>query len=192
MSMTHDVFLLSSLQKDLVTSLIPQLKGEKRDGSSASDPYVAFRRRTEKMQTRKVQFLHAWAFQLSKFNHNQDKRQYVSRLMPGISDSFVVISNWCLPWVWTTVTLFSSFQNRKNDEASYEKMLKLRRDLNRACTILDMVKRREQSKKEHLQLTVEVFEKRQVQQWNCHSFVTHFLGDDCNLKGKRHGFFTSC
>ena len=35
-------------------SLIPQLKGEKRDGTSASDPYVAFRRRTEKMQTRKV------------------------------------------------------------------------------------------------------------------------------------------
>lgn len=34
--------------------LTPQLKGEKRDGSSASDPYVAFRRRTEKMQTRKV------------------------------------------------------------------------------------------------------------------------------------------
>lgn len=89
--------------KDLVISLTPQLKGEKRDGSSASDPYVAFRRRTEKMQTRK---------------------------------------------------------NRKNDEASYEKMLKLRRDLNRACTILDMVKRREQSKKEHLQLTIQVFEKR--------------------------------
>ena len=63
-SLTSEVFLLSSLQKDLVTSLIPQLKGEKRDGSSASDPYVAFRRRTEKMQTRKVQFLHAWAFQL--------------------------------------------------------------------------------------------------------------------------------
>lgn len=42
------------LQKDLVVSLTPQLKGEKRDGSSASDPYVAFRRRTEKMQTRKV------------------------------------------------------------------------------------------------------------------------------------------
>lgn len=51
-------------------------------------------------------------------------------------------------------------QNRKNDEASYEKLLKLRRDLNRAGTILDMVKRREQSKKELLQLTVEVFEKR--------------------------------
>ena len=57
-------------------------------------------------------------------------------------------------------------QNRKNDEASYEKMLKLRRDLNRACTILDMVKRREQSKKELLQLTVEVFEKRYDSQFN--------------------------
>ena len=45
---------VSSSQKDLVISLKPQLKGEKRDGSSASDPYVAFRRRTEKMQTRKV------------------------------------------------------------------------------------------------------------------------------------------
>ena len=57
-------------------------------------------------------------------------------------------------------------QNRKNDESSYEKMLKLRRDLNRACTILDMVKRREQSKKELLQLTVEVFEKRYDSQFN--------------------------
>lgn len=35
-------------------SLIPQVKQEKRDGSTNNDPYVAFRRRTEKMQTRKV------------------------------------------------------------------------------------------------------------------------------------------
>lgn len=35
-------------------SLIPAVKQEKRDGSSTNDPYVAFRRRTEKMQTRKV------------------------------------------------------------------------------------------------------------------------------------------
>ncbi len=28
------------------------------------------------------------------------------------------------------------FQNRKNDEASYEKMLKLRRDLNKALWVL--------------------------------------------------------
>ncbi|KAG7273308.1 hypothetical protein CRUP_014418 [Coryphaenoides rupestris] len=85
--------------------LLPLVKQERRDGSSTSDPYVAFRRRTEKMQTRK---------------------------------------------------------NRKNDEASYEKMLKLRRDLSRAVTILEMVKRREKSKRELLHLTLEVFEKRNV------------------------------
>ncbi|XP_071391532.1 enhancer of polycomb homolog 1-like isoform X1 [Centroberyx affinis] len=87
------------------SSLIPNVKQEKRDGSSTSDPYVAFRRRTEKMQTRK---------------------------------------------------------NRKNDEASYEKMLKLRRDLSRAVTILEMIKRREKSKRELLHLTLEIFEKRNV------------------------------
>ncbi|XP_053739105.1 enhancer of polycomb homolog 1-like isoform X2 [Synchiropus splendidus] len=86
-------------------SLIPNVKQEKRDGSSTSDPYVAFRRRTEKMQTRK---------------------------------------------------------NRKNDEASYEKMLKLRRELSRAVTILEMIKRREKSKRELLHLTLEIFEKRNV------------------------------
>ncbi|XP_060068094.1 enhancer of polycomb homolog 1-like [Ylistrum balloti] len=83
--------------------LILQVKTEKRDGSTTNNPYVAFRRRTEKMQTRK---------------------------------------------------------NRKNDEYSYEKMLKLRRDLNRAVTILELIKRREKTKKEMLQLTIEVLEKR--------------------------------
>jgi enhancer of polycomb-like protein len=39
---------------DPCTCLIPQVRGEKRDGTTTSDPYVAFRRRTEKMQTRKV------------------------------------------------------------------------------------------------------------------------------------------
>ncbi|XP_062335317.1 enhancer of polycomb homolog 1-like isoform X1 [Osmerus eperlanus] len=86
-------------------TLHPTVKQERRDGSSTSDPYVAFRRRTEKMQTRK---------------------------------------------------------NRKNDEASYEKMLKLRRDLSRAVTILEMIKRREKSKRELLHLTLEVVEKRNV------------------------------
>ncbi|KAE8581250.1 hypothetical protein XENTR_v10024715 [Xenopus tropicalis] len=84
-------------------SLIPQVKQEKRDGSTNNDPYVAFRRRTEKMQTRK---------------------------------------------------------NRKNDEASYEKMLKLRREFSRAITILEMIKRREKTKRELLHLTLEVVEKR--------------------------------
>ncbi|XP_061614230.1 enhancer of polycomb homolog 1-like isoform X2 [Phyllopteryx taeniolatus] len=84
-------------------TFVSNVKQEKRDGSSTSDPYVAFRRRTEKMQTRK---------------------------------------------------------NRKNDEASYEKMLKLRRDLSRTVTILEMIKRREKSKREMLHLTLEIVEKR--------------------------------
>lgn len=53
-------------------------------------------------------------------------------------------------------------KNRKNDESSYEKMLKLRRDLTRAVNLLEMVKKREKSKRELLHLTIEVFEKRQV------------------------------
>ncbi|XP_054752135.2 enhancer of polycomb homolog 1-like [Lytechinus pictus] len=84
-------------------ALIPEVKQEKRDGSTSNNPYVAFRRRTEKMQTRK---------------------------------------------------------NRKNDEVSYEKMLKLKRDLSKAVTLLEMVKRREKSKRENLHLTIEIFEKR--------------------------------
>ena len=71
--------------------------------SNSSNPYIAFRRRTEKMQTRK---------------------------------------------------------NRKNDETSYEKMLKLRRDLAKAVTLLEMVKRREKTKKELLNLTADVFDNR--------------------------------
>lgn len=47
-------------------------------------------------------------------------------------------------------------KNRKNDEASYEKMLKLKRDLKKAVTLLEMVKKREKLKKEDLNLTVEV------------------------------------
>uniref|UniRef100_A0A8C9TS58 Enhancer of polycomb homolog n=1 Tax=Scleropages formosus TaxID=113540 RepID=A0A8C9TS58_SCLFO len=84
-------------------SLIPRVKQEKRDGSTNNDAYVAFRRRTEKMQTRK---------------------------------------------------------NRKNDEASYEKMLKLKRHFSRAVTILELIKRREKAKRELLHLTLEVVEKR--------------------------------
>ncbi|MGH0162952.1 UNVERIFIED_CONTAM: hypothetical protein FKN15_050393 [Acipenser sinensis] len=109
--LNEDDYLLKSVYDYLVRkrkncrgpSLIPQIKQEKRDGSTNSDPYVAFRRRTEKMQTRK---------------------------------------------------------NRKNDEASYEKMLKLRREFSRTVTILEMIKRREKSKRELLHLTLEVVEKR--------------------------------
>uniref|UniRef100_A0A8C4QS50 Enhancer of polycomb homolog 1 n=1 Tax=Eptatretus burgeri TaxID=7764 RepID=A0A8C4QS50_EPTBU len=86
-----------------VDSLIPTVRQDRREGTATVNPYIAFRRRTEKMQTRK---------------------------------------------------------NRKNDEASYEKMLKLRRDLSRAVTILEMVKRRETSKQELLKLTLDIMEKR--------------------------------
>ncbi|XP_015782407.1 enhancer of polycomb homolog 1 [Tetranychus urticae] len=84
-------------------SLIPLVKTERRDGTANNSPYVAFRRRTEKMQTRK---------------------------------------------------------NRKNDEVSYEKMLKLRRDLSRAVDLLQLVKHREKLKHDHLQLSLEIFKKR--------------------------------
>lgn len=83
--------------------MILSVKTEHRTGMAPNNPYLAFRRRTEKMQTRK---------------------------------------------------------HRKNDESSYEKMLKLRRDLSRAVTLLELIKRREKMKREHCHLTVEVFEKR--------------------------------
>ena len=90
---------------DTQQCLIPTVKTEVRDGQTGSNvnPYIAFRRRTEKMQTRK---------------------------------------------------------NRKNDEESYIKMLKLRRDLNRAVMLLEMVKKREKLKKENLNLTTDIFDKR--------------------------------
>ncbi|KAG5678277.1 hypothetical protein PVAND_007966 [Polypedilum vanderplanki] len=83
--------------------LILSVKTDSRGNQTSNNPYIAFRRRTEKMQTRK---------------------------------------------------------NRKNDETSYEKMLKLRRDLSRAVKLLEMVKRREKMKKDDLQLNIEIYEKR--------------------------------
>jgi len=85
--------------------LIPTVKTEKKDGPANNNPYVAFRRRTEKMQTRK---------------------------------------------------------NRKNDEVSYEKMLKLKRDLSKAVTLLELVRKREKMKTQHLRYTIDIFEKRYV------------------------------
>uniref|UniRef100_S4RJX3 Enhancer of polycomb homolog n=1 Tax=Petromyzon marinus TaxID=7757 RepID=S4RJX3_PETMA len=105
-SLIREVFeyWLKKRRKSSADSLIPTIKQERRDGgSSSNNPYIAFRRRTEKMQTRK---------------------------------------------------------NRKNDEASYEKMLKLRRDLSRAITILEMIRRRERNKRELLHLTLDIVDKR--------------------------------
>lgn len=100
------------LNKRLKTQhpLILSVKTETRGSTTPNNPYLAFRRRTEKMQTRK---------------------------------------------------------NRKNDESSYEKMLKLRRDLSRAVTLLEMIKRREKIKREQLHLGIEIYEKRyQTQDFN--------------------------
>lgn len=83
--------------------LVLSVKTEHRPGQSSNNPYLAFRRRTEKMQTRK---------------------------------------------------------NRKNDESSYEKMLKLRRDLARALSLLELVARRERAKRELVRLTALVADRR--------------------------------
>ncbi|KAJ4439799.1 hypothetical protein ANN_07927 [Periplaneta americana] len=117
------------LNKRLKTQhpLIPTVKTEHRLGSAANNPYLAFRRRTEKMQTRK---------------------------------------------------------NRKNDETSYEKMLKLRRDLSRAVTLLELVKRREKTKREHLHLTIEIYEKR----YQAGDFSGQMLAEVSALKTPRPAF----
>ncbi|CAH0761818.1 unnamed protein product [Diatraea saccharalis] len=114
----HEAKLLLERHDDLVTAvydywlnkrlttqhaLILSVKTESRPGQSSNNPYLAFRRRTEKMQTRK---------------------------------------------------------NRKNDESSYEKMLKLRRDLARALTLLELVARRETAKRELVKLTAQLADKR--------------------------------
>ncbi|CAB3262048.1 unnamed protein product [Arctia plantaginis] len=83
--------------------LVLSVKTENRPGQSSNNPYLAFRRRTEKMQTRK---------------------------------------------------------NRKNDESSYEKMLKLRRDIARALSLLEMVARRESAKRDLVKLTALIAERR--------------------------------
>ncbi|KAG7156923.1 Enhancer of polycomb 1-like, partial [Homarus americanus] len=121
----YDYWLNKRLR--LAHALIPQVKTEKGSGSNSSDPYVAFRKRTEKMQTRK---------------------------------------------------------NRKNDESSYEKMLKLRRDLSRAVTLLEMVKRREKAKREYLNLNIEVFERRYEMQ----DFTGSVLAEVSALRTQRPAF----
>nr|CAD7442294.1 unnamed protein product [Timema bartmani] len=117
------------LNKRLKTQhpLIPMVKTEHRLGSAVNNPYLAFRRRTEKMQTRKV---------------------------------------------------------RKNDETSYEKMLKLRRELSRAVTLLELVKRREKTKRELLHLTIEVYEKR----YQAGDFSGQLLSELSVLKAPRPAF----
>lgn len=75
-------------------------------------------------------------------------------------------------------------KNRKNDETSYEKMLKLRRDLTRAVTLLELVKRREKTKREYVHLTVEVFEKR----FQARDFSGAIISELSALKATRPAF----
>lgn len=88
-----------------VGGLIPRIRTEcrKQDGQGAVNPYVAFRRRAEKMQTRK---------------------------------------------------------NRKNDEDSYEKILKLVHDMSKAQQLFDMTARREKQKLALIEMETEILQKR--------------------------------
>ncbi|KAJ1349443.1 hypothetical protein KIN20_005016 [Parelaphostrongylus tenuis] len=87
-----------------VGGLIPRVRTEcRKDQQGGLNPYVAFRRRAEKMQTRK---------------------------------------------------------NRKNDEESYEKVLRLGHDLRKSVTLFDMVKRREKTKIALIDLDSEILAHR--------------------------------
>ncbi|VDN05535.1 unnamed protein product [Thelazia callipaeda] len=100
-----------------IASLIPRVKTDaRRDASSSDMAYVAFRRRLERMQTRK---------------------------------------------------------NRKNDEDSYEKILKLGHDLSRAVALFDMIRRREHVK----QAIVDLDEKICKTRWNMSDFDSVIYND---------------
>ncbi|EJD74260.1 CBR-EPC-1 protein [Loa loa] len=95
-----------------IASLIPRVKTDARRDASGSDiAYVAFRRRLERMQTRK---------------------------------------------------------NRKNDEDSYEKILKLGHDLSRVVVLFDMLRRREHTKQTVIGLDDKICKCRwAVSDFNC-------------------------
>lgn len=109
-------------------SLIPRIKTDsRRDAPGVVNPYVAFRRRAEKMQTRK---------------------------------------------------------NRKNDEESYEKILKLGYDMGKALSLFDMVKKREKTKAALIALEEKIFVERRA------NSLTATSNGDALLKPKPE-FFVS-
>lgn len=71
-------------------------------------------------------------------------------------------------------------------------MLKLRRDLSRAVTILEMIKRREKSKRELLHLTLEIVEKRYTQTSYTFSFVVPVSCDHVQLGNIKNRNFECC
>lgn len=114
----YDYWLSKRLR--LQHSLIPTVKTEPGMGP-ANDPYIAFRRRKDKMQTRK---------------------------------------------------------NRKNDETSYEKMLKLKKDLSCVLTLFQMLQKRENIKLQLAKLHMEVYQKR----YEARDFSGTMLNEVKNLK----------
>lgn len=109
-------------------SLIPRIKTDsRRDAPGTVNPYVAFRRRAEKMQTRK---------------------------------------------------------NRKNDEESYEKILKLGYDMRKALSLFDMVKKREKTKSVLIALDEKIFVERRAS-------LNNTINGDASSKCKPE-FYVSC
>lgn len=64
--------------------------------------------------------------------------------------------------------------------------MKLRRDLSRAVTLLELVKRREKTKREYLHLTIEIYEKR----YQAHDFTGSMLAEVSALKAASRPAFT--
>lgn len=108
-------------------TLSPAVRTEPIAGAPPNDSYVAFRKRRDKIQTRK---------------------------------------------------------NRKNDEASYEKMLKLRRNIARAVELMGMIQQREIFKKQLVQLALDTYKKRVEMR----DFSGHYYKDVELVKTVRHAF----
>lgn len=90
-------------------SLMPQIKQEKRDGSTNNDAYVAFRRRTEKMQTRKVstnfsKLVYSHLLVLVTGNYLFPSRWLSSVHISSLSQKH---TNWL--WLFFTLTVFVSY-----------------------------------------------------------------------------------
>ncbi|EDS28761.1 enhancer of polycomb [Culex quinquefasciatus] len=64
-------------------------------------------------------------------------------------------------------------------------MPKLRRDLSRAVTLLEIIERREKINREQLHLSIEVYEKR----YQAHDFAGQVLAEFASNATKRHGWF---
>lgn len=112
--MIYDYWLRKRVR--LGHTLSPAVRTEPIAGAPPNDSYVAFRKRRDKIQTRK---------------------------------------------------------NRKNDEASYEKMLKLRRNIARAVDLMGYIQQREILKKQLVQLTLDTYKKR----FNVRDFDGHLYKD---------------